>query len=111
MQSASRLAARATFGLNHDGIRGIADLGGENWIEQQFALPIERHQPIVTDLLQRLEAGEFAQLREEFDNIRFVFRRMAWWQRAVYARDQLRQRVAFSSFEDPVRRGPISSQR
>ena len=99
LASASRLAARATFGLDMATLRAIARQGEEAWLEQQFKVPIGRHEPIVTELLNRKRAGEFAELEENNNNIEFVFRRLAWWQQAVYAPDYLRQRVAFALSE------------
>jgi uncharacterized protein (DUF1800 family) len=99
LESASRLVSRTTFGMNYAGIETVKETGEDAWLEQQFSLPIGLHEPIVTDLLQRQAAGEFAELEEEFQNIEFAFRRMAWWQQAVYAEDMLRQRVAFALSE------------
>jgi uncharacterized protein (DUF1800 family) len=99
LASASRLASRASFGLDLQGIQAIAEQGEEAWLEQQFRLPIGRHEPIVTELLTRKRAGEFAELEQDNDNIEYVFRRLAWWQQAVYAPDVLRQRVAFALSE------------
>lgn len=99
LASASRLASRATFGLDLQAMEAIAEQGEEAWIEQQFRLPIGRHEPIVTELLTRKRAGDFAELEQNNNNIEYVFRRLAWWQQAVYAPDVLRQRVAFALSE------------
>ena len=99
LQSASRLASRASYGMNFQAIEALAVQGEQAWLEQQFALPVGLHEPIVDELLARQLAGEFEDLEREFENIEFVFRRMAWWQQAVYAQDLLRQRVAFALSE------------
>ena len=99
LASASRLASRATFGLDYPAIQAIAEQGEAAWLEEQFRLPIGRHEPIVTELLSRKRAGDFAELEADNNNIEFVFRRLAWWQQAVYAPDVLRQRVAFALSE------------
>lgn len=99
LASASRLASRATFGLDYTDIEAIAGQGEEAWLEQQFKTPPGWHQTIVKELLARQAAGEFAELEESNNNIEFAFRRLAWWQQAVYAPDLLRQRVAFALSE------------
>ncbi len=96
MEAASRLASRATFGMNLAGIEEINALGEEAWIERQFAEPIGYHDPIVTELELRQEAGDLAPIEAEVEQIQFVFRRMAWWHQTVTAQDQLRQRVAYA---------------
>lgn len=93
---ASRLASRATFGLNYDGILAIDALGQEAWLEQQFDLPASLHDPVVTSLLTRQGAGEFAVIEEGIPNLEYLFRRLAWWQQTMNAEDQLRQRVAYA---------------
>ncbi len=96
LQAAARLASRATFGMNHAGIEEIHASGEARWLEQQFRLPISRHDPIVADLLRRREAGELAALEARINQPQVVFRRLAWWQQSVTAPDQLRQRVAYA---------------
>jgi len=97
--SASRLASRATFGMSYNDIVALAETGEEAWLSQQFNLPVGLHDPIVSDLLQRQAAGEFEELEREFTNIEFAFRRMAWWQQAIFSQDVLRQRIAFALSE------------
>ena len=43
LASASRLASRATFGLDYPAIQAIAEQGEAAWLEEQFRLPIGRH--------------------------------------------------------------------
>lgn len=99
VQSASRLAARASYGMAFEAIESIAALGEDAWLQQQFELPPGLHSPIIDELLARQAAGEFSDLERDFENIEFTFRRLAWWQQAVYAEDVLRQRVAFALSE------------
>ena len=95
---ASRFSARATLGLTHEEIEALAGMGHEAWLELQFLAPIERHLSVVDNLLQRLADGEFDEANNP-DNLRFVFRRYAWWHQAVQANDALRQRIAFALSE------------
>ncbi len=95
---ASRFAARASFGLSMAAIEALAREGNEAWLQAQFDLPTEAHSPVVTELIERREAGDFADV-EEGEEFLFMFRRIAWWHRAVTAEDTLRQRVAFALSE------------
>ena len=95
LEDASRFAAQATFGLGYDDIRLLARQGKSAWIDEQIALPITDHSSIVTDLVRRRDAGEFAQFEQDIEYL-ILFRRLAWWHRTVTADDQLRQRVAFA---------------
>lgn len=95
LADASRFAATATFGLPFEGIEALAQEGREAWLDRQFALPASLHSPIVRDLVDRRDAGEFASFEDDIEYL-IQFRRLAWWHRAVTADDQLRQRVAFA---------------
>lgn len=82
-----RFLTQATFGANAGAITHLRDIGYLAWLDEQFALPPTLHLPYV----QTLEAaGEpiYQNARQE-----------AWWDRAVRAPDQLRQRVAFALSE------------
>jgi uncharacterized protein (DUF1800 family) len=94
--SASRLAARATFGSDLASIEYIHSIGEEAWIEEQFQLPASFHDPLVDSLLAREAAGEFEAQRGDNDNFAALFGRAAWWHTTITAEDQLRQRVAYS---------------
>ena len=98
LKEASRFAAQATFGMSFEEIDALARSGKENWIARQFATPVSNHRPVVQDLVQRREAGEFAEFEEDIEYL-ILFRRLAWWHRTVTARDTLRQRVAFALSE------------
>jgi uncharacterized protein (DUF1800 family) len=99
LDSASRLASRATFGMDYSAIEQLAAQGETAWLERQFSLSPGLHEPIVNELLARQAAGDFAAIEQTRKNIQFAFRRLAWWQQAVYAQDQLRQRVALALSE------------
>ena len=95
LAEASRFAAKATFGLPWSDIDALAREEPESWLQRQFALPVGRHSAVVADLLQRREAGEFAEFEEDIEYL-ILFRRLAWWHQTVTAPDVLRQRVAFA---------------
>ena len=95
LEDASRFAAQATFGLDYAAIEALAVEGKSAWIDRQFSLPVSDHVSIVSDLVQRRDAGEFAQFETDIEYL-ILFRRLAWWHRTVTAPDELRQRVAFA---------------
>ena len=90
LTEASKLLARTTFGPSYDDIYNAADAGLEDWLDQQFVLPVSRHEPIVRRYLN--EYG--------FDPAAIpppgTFRRFAFYEQALTAPDQLRQLVAYA---------------
>lgn len=83
---AARLLQQGTFGPTLDDIRQASQLDVAGWIDAQMALPASYHRPLLTvvpgqDILVPLSRLE------------------VWWQRALSAPDQLRQRVAFALSE------------
>ncbi|MEL7187286.1 MAG: DUF1800 family protein, partial [Pseudomonadota bacterium] len=95
---ASKFASRATFGLSYDEIDALARQGRDAWLNQQFAEPVGEHTPLVMDLIDRRNAGEFSAFETDIEYL-IQFRRFAWWHRAVTSSDVLRQRVAFALSE------------
>ncbi|MFC3093443.1 DUF1800 domain-containing protein [Alteromonas sediminis] len=85
-RDAARLLNQATFGARLTDIETVVEIGVESWISQQFALP-------VTSAVDTLEMIDETKDDEELYRHHRV---NAWWQSAVYAQDQLRQRVAFA---------------
>ena len=98
LSEASRFGAQATFGVTWSEIDTLARQGADVWIEQQFNLPVTTHSPLIADLVQRREAGEFAAFEQDIEYLIFS-RRLAWWHHTITAEDQLRQRVAFALSE------------
>ena len=98
LNSASRFAATATFGLSYPQIDALARQGKAAWLEQQFNLPVGEHVPIVADLFNRRQAGEFTDFEEDIEFL-IMFRRFAWWHKTVTSSDVLRQRIAFALSE------------
>ncbi|MBT8098777.1 MAG: DUF1800 domain-containing protein, partial [Gammaproteobacteria bacterium] len=98
LNAASRLAAQATFGMSYSEIDALARQGESAWLDSQFARPVTDHKSIVTDLVQRRAAGEFAPYEQDIEYL-ILFRRLAWWHRTATANDALRQRIAFALSE------------
>jgi len=82
---AARLLTQASFGISHASMAAISKHATlESWIDEQMALPATLQLPRVQD----------------FGNNSFrAPRHYVWWDTAVMADDQLRQRVAFALSE------------
>jgi len=84
---ASRLLMQASFGPTDAAIEQVIELGGAAaWVDAQLALPVQRHLPLVKQQYPD---------EEDIQQGRYV----AFWERALRANDQLRQRVAFALSE------------
>ncbi len=86
---ASRFLAQATFGPTEDELVALLSSSYPDWIDAQLALPPTYHLPFVqhrrAELLDRDGNDGWYRSRQE-----------AWWQHALTAPDQLRQRMAFA---------------
>ena len=86
---ASRFLAQATYGPTDEAIDELLDSNFAAWIDAQLALPASHHLPYVrsrrAELLARDGSDGWQGPRNE-----------AWWQAALAAPDQLRQRMAFA---------------
>jgi uncharacterized protein (DUF1800 family) len=93
---AARFLTQATFGPNSADITRVKTLGYSAWLDEQFAKPVTRHLPYV-----QARRAEFRQrYPADGDNAGWHRpRNEAWWQYAVTAEDQLRQRMAFALSE------------
>ncbi len=84
---AARFLSQATFGATEAEITRLRAIGYNAWLNEQFEAPATEHLPY----LQAQQALGF----EIYQNAR----QEAWWDRAITADDQLRQRVAFALSE------------
>lgn len=83
-RDAARLLMQASFGPSDAAIEAVIAAGGpQGWINAQLQLPTTRHLPMVKNL--------FPDQPDEQSG-----RYQAFWNRAIRANDQLRQRVAFA---------------
>ena len=87
--AASRFLAQATFGASSNDIAVVQSTGYTNWINNQFALPVSYHLPVV----------ETNANPDPTDPYQSYLTFNTWWQQSVTAPDQLRQRVAFALSE------------
>ncbi len=89
---AARFLAQTTYGGRLEEITALASLGSlETWVDQQIAMAPSWHEPLTRDLATRM-CFNFSQIDGWHQEARLA----AWWERALYAPDQLRQRVAFA---------------
>jgi len=84
--AASRFLTQATFGPSLSEIEAVRTMGYEAWIDDQFARP-------ATHYWSYLAANPATDPNNRYTSPMFFNR---WWQNAVTAPDQLRQRVAFA---------------
>ena len=86
---AARFLTQATYGPGDESVEDLMETTYSAWIDAQLALPPTRHLPYVqhrrAERLARGDADGWQGPRNE-----------AWWQAALAAPDQLRQRTAFA---------------
>lgn len=87
--AAARFLTQATFGASEAAIASVESLGYNNWISNQFTLPVTHYLPVVF-------ANQSADPTDPFPSSDWF---NAWWENSVTAPDQLRQRVAFALSE------------
>ena len=86
---AVRFLTQATYGASPADIALVQSIGYTNWINNQMSLPATHHLGIVL-------ANQSADPTDVFPSGDWF---NSWWQNAVTAPDQLRQRVAFALSE------------
>ncbi len=88
---AARFLTQASFGPTTGDIASVRSLGYAGWIDLQMALPATLQRPTI-------EAQIAAQVLTDPRNAQFyrAYRLERWFNSALYAPDQLRQRVAFA---------------
>lgn len=99
---AGRFLAQATMGADRTTIDSVAKLDFRTWIDQQFAQPITRIQPLLSEIYDTTFQRHLAAGRDSMDfssiptSEHFDY---AWWQVNMTNDDLLRQRVAFALSE------------
>ena len=88
----ARFLTQATFGPTESDIAHVQSIGYSAWIDEQFAMPATSHLPYVQANQDPLLFGHFNWMQDSF------------WQQAIPAQDQLRQRVKFALSELVVTR-------
>lgn len=90
LNAASKFLNVATFGPTRQEIQATAEQGLDAWLDDQFALPVSLHTPIVDRYIS--EYG----LDFNTDPLPGIYRRYAFWEQALSAPDQLRQLTAYA---------------
>jgi uncharacterized protein (DUF1800 family) len=85
---AARFLTQATFGPTDADIARVQSIGYSAWIDEQFALPATSHLPYVQ-----------ANFTPGPNAANFNFMQDSFWQQAIPAPDQLRQRIKFALSE------------
>ena len=104
---AARFLAQTSFGATSTAITRVRALGYDRWLSEQFALPASRLLPAARGIDNAIydycratppssNCGDDPRTFLDSDSDSFRF---AWWQHAIQANDQLRQRVAFALSE------------
>jgi len=88
-KAAARFLIQASFGPSAAEVASVQSLGYDGWLNAQFAVPATHHLPNVMSNVTSDPTRPFQ------SSLTFN----AWWQSAVTAPDQLRQRVAFALSE------------
>jgi uncharacterized protein (DUF1800 family) len=85
---AARFLMQSSFGPSETDIARVQTLGYSGWIDEQFSIAATKHLPYVqANYSLLLFGGNFAFMQDSF------------WQQAIPAPDQLRQRVKFALSE------------
>ncbi|MDN4501108.1 DUF1800 domain-containing protein [Alteromonadaceae bacterium BrNp21-10] len=94
---ASRFLGQASFGATAKDIVKVTELGFAGWIDEQIALEQTLHLPLFDTRIENL-GFEAAPIEENDEDgwYRDLIRSDIWWEVALWGRDQLRQRVAYS---------------
>lgn len=86
-KEAARLLAQATFGATTQDLAQVQALGLSAWLTNQLVQPPSH----LRDFM--------AVVTGAYDNVYSSHKMLAWWERALHAPDQLRQRMAFALSE------------
>ena len=102
LEAASRLAARATFGMSYENIVAMAEKGLDEWLDEQLDMECTLLVPVEDQIDKMHKAGEYDEFKELFDTDEddlpwpvqpFT---VAWTNAVLYGEDQLCQRVAWA---------------
>jgi len=88
---AARFLQQASFGASPNSLSELSSIGYEAWLSQQFQKPLRRHKDYMDQRATTLANG----IKDLNQNHFFE----SFWQQAISADDQLRQRVAFALSE------------
>ncbi len=96
LNASSRFLSQATLGHNYEDIEAIADMGVEDWIDNQISTPISFS---LLDKVYEYHNYRRDSLNDPNAPQSISFWDFAWWQYHMTSDDVLRQRVAFALSE------------
>ncbi|MCY3884841.1 MAG: hypothetical protein OXG24_07990, partial [Gammaproteobacteria bacterium] len=67
LEDASRLAARATFGMTYEQIVDMAEQGLNEWLDEQLEMDCTYFVPVEDQLFEMHKEGEYDDLRDLID--------------------------------------------
>jgi len=97
LNSASRFLSQASFGGSYESIEQVAEMGIEDWIDQQFAIPLS--DPVIDDIVLYKNIKNNAVMDPNDTGAYNYYFDFAWWQYMMSSEDVLRQRVALALSE------------
>ncbi len=95
---------RATFGPDDASVKHLMNTGYEAWVDEQLEIPVQKkllNRTIEIAMMAEPNTQWFSDtgFNTEHSNNLWFYQNSAWWEQALTADDQLRQRVAFALSE------------
>ncbi len=97
LNSASRFLSQASFGGSVEDIEEVAEVGIEDWIDQQFSIPISF--PVMDKVIEYKNLKNNALMDPNDTGAYNYYFDFAWWQYMMTSEDVLRQRIALALSE------------
>lgn len=97
LNSASRFLSQASFGGSIEDIEEVAEIGIEDWIDQQFSIPISF--PVMDKIIEYKDIKNSALMNPNDTGAYGYYFDFGWWQYMMSSDDVLRQRVALALSE------------
>ena len=96
LNAASRFLSQSTFGASYEDIEAVQALGLEDWIDEQFQVPVGER--MTNEVLRITEEKNIGRNDPEGGPFLWFFND-AWWNYHFSNEDELRQRMAFALSE------------
>jgi uncharacterized protein (DUF1800 family) len=97
LNSASRFLSQASFGGSYEDIEEVAEVGIEDWIDQQFSIPISF--PVMDKIIEYKTIKNNALMDPNDNGAYNYYFDFGWWQYVMSSEDELRQRMALALSE------------
>ncbi len=97
LEGASRFLSQASLGYNYEDVEYVAQIGIEDWIEEQMALPVSSYLTTYQDIYNAALTKVYAVHGSNTDSTRRRdFMSYTFYEKAFKEQDVLRQKVAFA---------------